>query len=266
MSVRRFVLALGVLSVSSLSALAADMPMKALPVIAPPIPVYTWTGCYIGGQVGAGGLARAHWAYSNNNPYDAFGPANPVVATGNDFTMSSWIAGGQVGCNYQFAGNWVVGVEGSWAGTDLSETVNNAIQVFLPSVQTVTTDIKSIATVTGRLGYSFMPQWLVYAKGGYAGGRIETSGATSPPIGGLNLDWSTSEWHSGWTVGAGVEYHAWKYITLGLEYDFIRLNSVDHTGAISGGAITAANQVVHSVDADIHAVTARVNFLFGPGM
>ena len=57
----------------------------------------------------------------------------------------------------------------------------------------------------------------------------------------------------------------WKNITLGLEYDFIRLNSKDHTGAISGGAIGPANQVVHSVNADIHAVMLRVNLLFGPG-
>jgi outer membrane immunogenic protein len=264
MHLRRLALALGVLSVTCVGATAADMPMKAPPPIVPPVPVYTWTGCYIGGQAG-GDWARAHWTYANINPYDSTGAAGPILATDNDFSMSSWIAGGQVGCNYQFASNWVVGVEGSWAGTDLSDTENNVVQIFAPSVQSVTTDIKSIATVTGRLGYSFTPQWLVYAKGGYAGGRIETSGTTSPPIVGLNLDWSTSEWHNGWTIGAGVEYHVWKYITLGLEYDFIRLNSADHTGAVSGGAITAANQIVHSVNADVHSVTARVNFLFGPG-
>ena len=264
MSVRRLVLALGVLSVGSASALAADLPVKA-PALIPP-PPFTWTGCYIGGHAG-GDWARSHWTYSGFHPYDSPGPAGPILGSENDFSMSSWIAGGQIGCNYQFAANWVVGIEGTWSGTDLHQTINNVAQIFAPAAtQTVTTHINSIATATGRIGYSFAPLWLVYAKGGYATGRIETSGRTAPALAGLNLDWDTSEWHHGWTVGGGFEYRMWKNITLGLEYDFIRLNSKDHTGAISGGAIGPANQVVHSVNADIHAVMLRVNLLFGPGM
>ena len=54
MSVRRLVLALGILSVGSVGAMAADLPMKAPPV-APPV-IYNWTGFYIGGDVG--------WAHS----------------------------------------------------------------------------------------------------------------------------------------------------------------------------------------------------------
>jgi outer membrane immunogenic protein len=246
-------------------AIAADMPVKAPRPVVAPVPIYTWTGCYFGGHAG-GDWAKSHWTYSNVNPYDALGPSSPIVGTDNDFDKSSWIAGVQVGCNYQFAGNWVAGIEGSWSGTDLDKTVNNVVQVFSPdSVQTVTTQINSIATATARIGYSFAPPWLVYAKGGYAGGRIETSGRTAPGFPGFNLDWDTSRWHNGWTVSGGFEYRVWKNVTLGIEYDFIRLTADDHVGPVSGGAITAANQIVHSVDADIQSVRARVNFLFGPG-
>jgi outer membrane immunogenic protein len=177
--------------------------------------------------------------------------------------MSSWIAGVQAGCNYQFASRWVIGFEGGWSGTDLNQTNNNVVQSFAGSLQTVRTRIDSIATATARVGYAFTPLWLLYAKGGYAGGDIKTSGRTSPPVGVLALDWDTSQWHNGWTIGAGGEYRVAKNVSVGLEYDFVRLNSEDHVGAVSGGGIGPGNQVVHSVSADVHSVTARVNFLFG---
>ncbi len=44
------------------SAFAADMPLKAPPP--PPAPVFTWTGCYLGGSVG--GI----WRQTNNTDSD----------------------------------------------------------------------------------------------------------------------------------------------------------------------------------------------------
>ncbi len=242
------------------SARAADIP-KPVYKAAPAVVVTTWTGCYIGGQVG-GAWSDTSWQYRNINPYNSIGPAGPILAANQDFDASSWIAGGQVGCNYEFANRWVIGVEGSWTATDLKQTKDNVVQIFAPSLQSVTTEIKSIATITGRLGYSTDPAWLIYAKGGYARGRIETSGRTSPPMPGLDLDWDTSSWHNGWIIGGGVEYRLWRNVIVGVEYGYVRLNEKNHVGAVSGGAITAANQVEHGVDADIHSVVARISYLF----
>ena len=61
----------------------------------------------------------------------------------------------------------------------------------------------------------------------------------------------------------GTEYRVHKNITVGAGYDYIDLGSKQHVGGISGPSITAANQVVHTVPAEIHMVTGRVNFLFG---
>ena len=55
---------------------AADMPVKA---VAPAATVYSWTGCYIGAQVGAV-QSNATWNYNGLNPYNAnLQPGSPRV-------------------------------------------------------------------------------------------------------------------------------------------------------------------------------------------
>ena len=54
-------------ALGSASALAADMPMKAAPPYVAPVPVFSWTGCYIGVHGGAGAMnTRAPSAVSNS--------------------------------------------------------------------------------------------------------------------------------------------------------------------------------------------------------
>src|SRR5437899_6150403 len=95
-------------------AIAADMPVKALPK---PVAAYSWTGCYIGGSAG-GAWAKSDWTYRNINPYDSFGPVGPIVGADNGVDMTSWVAGVQGGCNYEFQNRLVLGVEASWTGAD----------------------------------------------------------------------------------------------------------------------------------------------------
>jgi outer membrane immunogenic protein len=72
-------------------AAAADMYVKA----APPAPVYfSWTGCYVGGDVGG---AWSSQDVSNTSPPVLF--QAPVTASVSE---SGVIGGGYVGCNYQF--------------------------------------------------------------------------------------------------------------------------------------------------------------------
>src|ERR1700694_5396880 len=83
------------------SAFAADLPVKAPPMMAPP--AYSWSGFYIGGQVG--------WARWNDDG-SIVNPGIPV-AINLPFTVnkSGVIGGGHVGFNLQ-RGMWVFGVEG----------------------------------------------------------------------------------------------------------------------------------------------------------
>src|ERR1700686_2276308 len=95
----------GLLSIAGFvgPASAADLPARTYtkaPVAAPAM-TYNWTGCYIGGNVGAAWAkpARTRIGLADGTVLPAlnFGSANG----------SSFIGGGQIGCDYQFSGNWV---------------------------------------------------------------------------------------------------------------------------------------------------------------
>src|SRR6516164_1025018 len=96
--------------------LAADLPV--VPVVAA-VPVFSWTSCYLGGHVGGG--------WSNESITDpvqlvqdtVIGPGTTVGTTTTKVNLSGVLVGGQLGCDYQFAPNWVVGVEGAASGSNL---------------------------------------------------------------------------------------------------------------------------------------------------
>src|SRR5262249_12255874 len=88
------------------------------------------------------------------------------------------------------------------------------------STGTNSTDVNRIATVTGRLGVA-AGQWLVYAKAGWAGARVDVAGRDTVGPDSFSFD----EWRNGWTSGAGLEYKVARNIGLGLEYSYIDLGS-----------------------------------------
>src|SRR6266704_5539212 len=78
---------------------AADMPRKApaaTPAVAPAAPAVTWTGCYVGGNIG-GGWALKDLANPSSNPEN---PGDRVTAA-----LGGFVGGGQIGCDYQFSGS-----------------------------------------------------------------------------------------------------------------------------------------------------------------
>jgi outer membrane immunogenic protein len=218
-----------------------------------------WTGLYVGGQFGRG-WAHAHWKYLNGNPYDSNGPGEPILGAKNNFSRSNVVGGAQIGFNYQYR-SFLAGIEGACAAGGFSEKKFNVVSIFPSSDQIVKVDFSPFAMGVGRIGYLLLPEWLIYAKGGYAGARVKTRGQTIPPITGLILDWSTSKWHNGWVVGAGLEYMAYSFITVALEYDYVSLDKLKHVGSVSGGAIGPGDQVEHSVKANLQTLMVRLNFI-----
>src|SRR5882757_5833375 len=182
----------------SAPAMAADLarPVYKAPPPAP-VPYFSWTGCYVGGNVG-GLWARKEW--SN----DTF------PGSGTSFDANSWLGGIQVGCNYQFAGGWVIGIQGDYDWTDAKGTGTDTF--FLETDQT---KIKSLASVTGRIGYSW-DRFLGYVKGGVAWERDDHSvfDATGFLIG------SASATRTGWTIGVGGEYAFTDWLSGFVEYDY----------------------------------------------
>lgn len=198
---KRLVLAGAVLGVMGVGpALAADLPRAQQPIVkAPavvPAPVFSWTGFYIGGNVGYG------WG-SGNDAADLLG-----------IKPQGWFGGGQVGYNYQFGNNIVAGLEADFQGGDISDGVAG-----------VDSKLDWFGTVRGRLGYAF-GRVLPYVTGGFAYGNNSID----------NLGWSQSKTLTGWTAGAGIEYALTDHWTAKTEYLYTDLGSsfYDNLGASSG--------------------------------
>jgi outer membrane immunogenic protein len=184
-------------------AVAADLAVKA-PVYkaAPPVYVYNWTGCYVGGNVG-GLWARKDWTLRQPGP--SFG--QPLGSHDAD----SWLGGVQGGCNYQFAGGWVVGIQGDYDWTDAKGSNADLVAIGF----TDHTRIRSLASVTGRVGYAW-DRFLGYVKGGGAWERDNYS--VIDPAGAIAA--TASETRSGWTVGVGGEYAFTDWLSGFAEYDY----------------------------------------------
>lgn len=194
--------ALGMLAAVAMtgSAFAADMAPRYTKAPPPaPVVVYSWTGCYIGGNVGGG------WERTRQNPrIGQNGPAGFIPLPDADFgssTGTDFVGGGQIGCDYQFANSFVVGVQGMYDyGRINSSHILPAFPTFNSNIR-----VKDMWTVTGRVGYLFVPQLLGYVKGGGAWTSVDyvINGTVPAPF---NSENAFGVSRSGWTVGAGLEW------------------------------------------------------------
>jgi outer membrane immunogenic protein len=194
------------LALTSGAAVAADMPVKARPM---PMAVFSWTGCYIGADVG--GVQRRQSADDVTIPA-GFNSA-PTSATIN----AGGVAGGAyAGCNYQFGSRWVIGLEGDWSATGLkgSATAANLFANGTPVGSGgvfYNDNVNWIATLRGRLGYAVRPNVLLYVTGGGAWADTSVSGlhafnggcpnCSATAVVGSNV--------SGWVAGGGVDWAPW---------------------------------------------------------
>jgi len=189
------VAALGIVAAGAAS--AADLPSRKGPIAAPVyVPVFTWTGFYVGANAGYG------WGNVNTNNFGQIGSA------GN---LDGFVGGGQVGYNYQI-GQFVVGAEADLQGADLSAGGD----FFGTSVKT-----EYFGTVRARLGFAF-DRFLPYITGGWAYGNVKTS---IPLIG-----FSSDRTHTGgWAIGGGLEYAITNNIIAGVEYLYVDLGEKNIT-------------------------------------
>ncbi|BCP53083.1 membrane protein [Kaistia sp. 32K] len=231
------VLALGVVG-----AHAADLTYEPAPVVAPV--AFNWTGFYIGvhGGIGGGGFDTTFTDPGNfsvgwsDNAFGAFG-------------------GAQVGYNYQFSPNWVVGVEADIAAAGISAEHTADFNYGVSTNQEAKVDW--FGTLRGRIGYAW-DNLLIYGTGGAAYGDVESSSSYTDNVLGFTDSNSFSDTRWGWTAGAGVEYGITKNITLKTEYLYVDLGSI-HTNSLNG-----FQGIVGDNDADIkfHTVKLGLNYKF----
>lgn len=222
-----------VLAIATTAALAADLPSRRAPpeYIPPPIPAFSWTGFFIGGNAGAN--------FNDGRAGRFFFPAGSIagstgtagtLSTGGSRSSTGFTGGGQIGYNYELGGAGLGGLGGLTGGGLVIGAVADAqyldqknrfdnTYTFAPTspltagnafvrvpglarTNLVTTGPKSdefFGTLRGRLGVAF-DRVMLYGTGGFA----YNSHAT------------------GYTYGGGLEYSITNNISIGAEY--LRVN------------------------------------------
>jgi outer membrane immunogenic protein len=199
-------------------ALAADMPVKAVPM-APP--AWSWTGLYTGVHVGGG------WGSTDylDNSAVGFPPGGAIHQS-----PSGALGGTQTGARIQF-GHAVFGLESKFSWADINSSV---LSGPVPG-ETVTFRVNSLYTGTAEFGWAW-DKWLLYAKGGYAGGSIEQNN-NAPAVGAGPFQSSQSHHGNGWTAGAGIDYMWLQNLVVGIEYAHYDLSYGSGVSAESNGGV-----------------------------
>jgi outer membrane immunogenic protein len=184
-TVRRLLLFSVAFAAQSACAMAADLgPVN----VAPPVP-FTWTGIYLGANVGGA------WSTIQDNG----------LGGGN---ASSVMGGVSAGYNWQFAPFWVAGIEADTSWADLTVPAGSG-------------DVNWIGSVRARLGWTATPTMLLYATGGAAWSNVSIAGVDTLPanqtkngwVAGGGVEWKP--WDDHWSIRAEYLYYRFTSVLLG---------------------------------------------------
>ncbi|MBI5912515.1 MAG: porin family protein [Betaproteobacteria bacterium] len=208
------IVALGVLSVGSVAAMAADMPVKAVYKAPVAAPIFNWTGFYVGGDVG--------YIWSRSTSFDPdFGgfSAHPAPKGG--------VFGLHAGYQYQLSNGVVLGVEGNFAWISATATDRYFTTAGGNTGNDAELKLKWNAAALASLGYAMGP-WLPYVTGGAA--WMNLSGCDHVPAAAAcfpGTDFSGTQ--SGWTVGGGLAYAVTNNIIARIEYLYADYGSKNYS-------------------------------------
>ena len=207
------------------------------------IPVtYNWSGFYLGGHLGAAN-SQVDWDYNEPIFFDTY-----------EHSRTGFVGGGFAGLQMQVS--WLVfGAEVGYLWADQSKSTGD---VLLGHVATST--VHDLLLVTGKFGWA-NDNMLAYFKGGYATAEVEfrTKDATNGAL------WTSSnEREHGWVAGVGLEYALWQHVILGVEYNYIKLNTETRIQDLTVDMPRPGPVRVEGAT-DIQSLTARLSFKLGGG-
>jgi outer membrane immunogenic protein len=157
-------------------ATAADLGVRAAAAPAPVVPVYTWTGLYVGGGWGYGMYNLDTQASSTLAP---FGVNQTLGGRG-------WLGTVTAGGDYQL-NNWlVIGAFGDYDWANIKQNGQNPILGAIKE--------NSAWAVGARAGYAVTPAFMTYFNGGFTQAHFSATAGIIP-----------SHTYSGWFIGSGVE-------------------------------------------------------------
>ncbi len=221
----------------AVNACAADLPApvyKGTPPAAVAVPAFSWTGFYVGAEIGGG------WGNAPS-PYGA-----PFTATTFPFYQApsaqrGIFGGGYVGYNFQFD-KVVLGLEG-----DINaDAINGDDGGSGGNVNGVAH--KWNADIRGRLGYAIFDNTLVYAAGGVSFLNASATNLSRTPIESINRNWT------GWTIGGGIEYAITPNLIARVEYRYTDYGNSIARFPLSGYA--------ERINPRINAVLAGIAYKF----
>ena len=172
---------------------------------------FSWTSFYIGGHVGGG------WDNRDVGIFDTI--SGDKIGIGKT-KASGFLGGGQIGLDYQFAPNWVVGIEADVSGANLKNTGvanSGSGNISVASVQH-DNSIDLFGTVRGRVGYT-LNNWLLFGSGGFAWANEEV---TRNQPGTVEKASGTGK---GWTAGGGLEWGFAQNWSARVEYLHVELGA-----------------------------------------
>jgi len=278
------------------SASAADLALKA-----PPPPVWSWTGWYVGGNIGYS------WG-RDNGPVTFSDPvAGPLFSVNNHTRLDGVIGGLQVGHNWQIQ-RWVYGLEadiqgsgqrgsstivcpggaptllttppgsnilnGACTGGHVGDTGPFNVPAF-PVTDSLSEKLEWFGTFRGRVGPTINPTTFAYLTGGLAYGEIRVTNNVSGTslvgpqgVNGVTLvpgggSLSNSTIKLGWTIGCGIETVISGNWTGKIEYLYVDLGTV--SGSLATNIVTPAGNnliVGYSSHVTDNILRAGVNYQF----
>jgi outer membrane immunogenic protein len=257
-------------------AFAADLPSRRVapaPYVA--VPVFTWTGFYVGVNAGYGFSAND----DNRNSVGQFvatpgslsgplGGYTGVVSNGFSGSNSNdgFVGGGQIGYNYQM-GNWVIGIEADAQYADMNNTRRGQVVTLTPGVAGFVGasnanfgGIDWFGTVRGRVGYAW-DRLLVYGTGGFAYGGADDN--NNDGFGGFRGN--NNDIRTGWTAGGGVEYAFTPNLTGKIEGLYVSLDrnaSNGFIGTLGGVPVYTTAFGRRNNDTEFAVVRAGLNYKF----
>jgi outer membrane immunogenic protein len=263
--------AIAIFAIGSAPALAADMapaPYTKAPVVV--VPVYNWTGFYIGANAGGA------WGKSDPATSTVFSPIgyfNPTSVPAVDaaglqrINSSRFTGGGTAGYNWQ-TGSVVAGIESdfNYFGLKGSSSSTAIYPCCAPLSFAVNSSMSSdwLFTLRPRVGFLVTPALLLYGTGGLAVADVKSNFLFTDGFAAMESA-AISTTKAGWTAGAGAEYALMNGWSIKAEYLHVDLgsSSVTSTNLNIAGAPAPTNVFTHTIDWRSDIVRVGLNYKFG---
>ena len=271
----RFISAAVATLVLSTAVVAADLPsIKSVPVVSPAL--YNWGGLYGGVNIGYG--------FSAYNPDwgSTWAPQANVATWGSPSMVQTNIAGvlggGQLGYNYQWNSNVIIGFEADIQASDINGSAYGAKKAISGNAIGQGNQYSAVdwfGTARARIGFTLpaYSNFLIYGTGGFAYGYINETNSkamlVSNPVGNGASGTSTyGNTKSGWAAGGGIEWSpqtfpAW---SAKIEYLYTDLGSVAQTipTTYTSGGPQYATIWRHWTPYQFNSIRVGLNWHFNP--